>query len=425
MIRRILRVLICALCIAVSGATVSNGGGTSTIVNVKYIHSLIEQEWGIKLPYNTELTNPSAAANMRYLLAAIDATNSRIGTQTSYRTGEYATGMAANVNTSVKAVRTLIKPTYHFTATTTSDTTEFNFTISASGAFYINWGDGTAMQKIIKPATGAQTISHTYATAGAYDIRIGGRAMGYNRNAAVSFKSNLNLAGINGSLGQIFRNVGTNMPLFWETFRYCTNLRGSIPAELFDGVTGTPRTHMFDGTFDGCRGLTGSIPENLFAGIKGAPAYFTFSYTFYGCTGLTGEIPGKLFSGISGAPSVGTFEHTFYNCSGLTGPIPSGLFSGIRGAPAANMFGSTFALCRGLTGEIPLGFFGNLSGTPAGSMFYSTFMSCSGLTGPSARNPNGTPLYDVFPDATMANVQYMYRGATGLSDYADIPAAWK
>lgn len=588
MIRRILRVLVCALCIAVSGATVSNGGGTSTIVNVKYIHSLIEQEWGIKLPYNAELKNPSAAANMRYLLAAIDATNSRIGTTTSYRTSEYATGMAANVNTSVKAVRTLIKPTYHFTATTTSDTTEFNFTISASGAFYINWGDGTAVQKVIKPKTGAQTISHTYATAGAHDIRIGGRATGYpsvnNENSSISFSNNTNLAQISGSLGRIFRNVNNNkndwssVPTFFRTFSNCTNLSGEIPEILFDGVpwtrvhmfnstfwnckkltgsipeklfagiSGAPRGNAFEGTFRGCSGLTGPIPENLFAGVSGAPTQSLFNGTFRGCSGLTGsipenlfagiskapapqvfretfsgcknltgEIPAGLFSGISGAPANGMFLGVFSACSGLTGEIPSGLFAGISGAPAPQMYRNVFYQCSGLTGEIPsglfgtfdgapaeymfnatfyectsltgeipanlfagisgapaeymfsstfnrcvnitgiggalfsgvhgvpaagmyngvfstirnlsgdipLGLFGDLSGVPAAGMFTSAFPSPNSLTGPSARNPDGTPLYEVFPDATTEQVGGMYRGVTGLSDYADIPAAWK
>lgn len=72
-----------------------------------------------------------------------------------------------------------------------------------------------------------------------------------------------------------------------------------------------------------------------------------------------------------------------------------------------------------------VGVFGNLSGTLASSVFVYTFYGCGSLTGPSARNPDGTPLYKVFPDATTNNVRYMYRGATELSDYADIPATWK
>ena len=119
------------------------------------------------------------------------------------------------------------------------------------------------------------------------------------------------------------------------------------------------------------------------------------------------------------------FSGTFYGCSGLTGSIPEKLFAGIKGVPADFMFQGTFNNCTGLTGEIPLGLFGNLSGAPAFRMFQTTFNGCSGLTGKSARNPDGTYLYNVFPSATSSQVGSMYYGVTGLSDYASIPSAWK
>ena len=49
---------------------------SAQIVNVEYIHQLIEQQHGISVPYNSELTNPRVAANMKYLLTTIDAANS-------------------------------------------------------------------------------------------------------------------------------------------------------------------------------------------------------------------------------------------------------------------------------------------------------------------------------------------------------------
>ena len=214
--------------------------------------------------------------------------------------------------------------------------------------------------------------------------------------------------------------------MFYGTFSGCTNLTGSIPENLFSGITGAPASSMFNMTFSGCSGLTGSIPENLFAGIKGAPAESMFDRTFYGCSGLTGEIPADLFAGIQGAPAIAMFYGTFSGCTNLTGSIPAGLFAGITGAPAAYMFDRTFDGCSGLTGEIPLGLFGTFtSNTPQDSMFWNTFNGCSKLTGPSARQPDGTYLYDYFNTATTRHVSDMYRGATGLSDYASIPAAWK
>ncbi|MBQ2845153.1 MAG: hypothetical protein IJE79_04005, partial [Alphaproteobacteria bacterium] len=40
------------------------------IVNVDYVHKLIAQEWDISVPIKTD--NIMAAANMKYLLTAVD-----------------------------------------------------------------------------------------------------------------------------------------------------------------------------------------------------------------------------------------------------------------------------------------------------------------------------------------------------------------
>ncbi len=420
----------------------------SPMVNVKYIHQAIAAKWGINIAYHPNLKNERAAANMRYLMGMIDVANKRLGgTDKRYGDSIYATSYAASKNTVDKAVATLIKPkpkTFPFTATTTSDTTSFSFGIGAAGEFWVDWGDGSDVETITKTSTSSQTISHTYTTAAAYDIRIGGAATKYSTSsiAAISFRSNKNLAGISGSLGAIFPTLANgSQPIFYATFSSCTNLTGSIPENLFAGIKGRPASYMFYETFGNCKGLTGEIPENLFAGISGAPAQSMFRYTFSGCSGLTGEIPENLFAGISGAPAESMFDgtfssctgltsipenlfagisgapasemfnYTFYNCSGLTGEIPGnlfagikgrpaskmfnytfsdctgltsipeGLFAGISGAPASDMFNGTFWRCSGLTGSIPAGLFGNLSGAPADSMFSSTFSGCSGLTG--------------------------------------------
>lgn len=342
---------------------------TSPAVNVKYIHGAIKNLWDVDIPYSPELKSDQYVVNMRYLLGMVDIANARLGAiTTSYGTGEYATVGAVSKNTADKAIKTLIqKPIeFPFAATTTADTTTFSFSITASGTFYVDWGDGGDVDKYVKTNTGSQTISHTYTTAGAYTVRLGGRATGYmssynDASAAISFKNNKNLAKISGSLGEIFPTVNGRRPIFHSTF--------------------------------------------------------------YGCTNLTGTIPEKLFSGISGAPAVYMFASTFRGSSGLTGAIPAGLFGDISGAPAAYMFDGTFNGCTGLTGEIPLGLFGNLSGTLQNNMFTHTFNGCSGLTGASARNSDGTPLYDVFPSATSAHVGNMYTG-TCFDDNDSIPDAW-
>ncbi|MBD5400508.1 hypothetical protein HDR61_02045 [bacterium] len=477
------------------GCLFCNSARAAEMVNVEYIHLLIEQKWGITVPYNPSVTNPKVAANMEYLLGMVDITNKRLnGTATTdYLHSEYATQYAADTVAANDAVsRLIVDWSPKFFVTTTSTTSSFSFKMSARGTFMIDWGDGT--RDIIKRTdTSETTYSHTYSAAGARTIGIGGRAMEYNTKpaiAAISFWSNTNVAGISGALGAIFSTIGDGaqsgqQPRFYRTFSGCSNLSGSIPENLFAGISGAPASSMFCGTFSSCRGLTGPIPENLFAGISGAPAssmfygtfsscrgltgpipenlfagisgkpeWYMFKETFSGCSGLTGSIPEKLFARISGAPAMGMFHKTFSGCSNLSGSIPGNLFAGISGAPASSMFYGTFYECSGLTGPIPENLFAGISGAPAEDMFVYTFYKCSGLTsipenlfgnisgaaqrsmffcmfcngtsltGPSAKI-NGKYLYKIWPSATSVQVGGCYLGDTGLDDYADIPAAWK
>ena len=405
---------------------------TSPAVNVKYIHGAIKNLWGVDIPYSPELKSDQYVVNMRYLLGMVDIANARLGAvTTSYGTGEYATMGAVSKNTADKAIKTLIQKQIEFpfsTTVTIFSGKKYDFEISAAGTFYIDWGDGSAPEKVVKNDTTKQNFSHTYDANGTYTVKLGGRATAYSVNdAAVSFEEDYNTQdsyyysnAIAGCLGKIFPTLANgSQPLFKNTFFY--HQITSIPDGLFNGVHGAPVADMFAGTFNRCLYLT-EIPAGLFSGISGAPAAGMFAGTFTLCRNLT-EIPAGLFSGISGAPAERMFYETFSNCFGLTGEIPVGLFGDLSGAPAYSMFAATFNGCSGLTGEIPVGLFGDLSGAPAYNMFAQTFNGCSGLTGASARNLDGTPLYEVFPSATNNEVYGMYTG-TCLSDNASIPTAW-
>ena len=121
--------------------------------------------------------------------------------------------------------------------------------------------------------------------------------------------------------------------------------------------------------------------------------------------------------------SAGNFRDLFRSTfAGGYNVTMSGGFD-FEGTPADNMFRATFYECSNLSGSIPSGLFGDISGAPAAYMFYYTFYNCSNLTGESALMPDGTThLYEQFPTG---NGIYCYYGATGLDDYATIPAAWK
>ena len=521
-------------------------------VNVEYIHKLIKNNWDVDITYANE-GQIHNIANMKYLLAAVDIANYKINgwSPTNWANSKYATLQAADTIAAQYVVENLIKRIeYPFNLKTTDTTKNFQFSLSAKGTFYVNWGDGK--EDVIERTNTTETVyTHTYDEEGHYTIKLDGRATAYSNESlvpAISFKENPNIAEISGSLGIIFptlangnqpkfyytfadtpnlsgqippslfvglsgkpiknmfygtfhgaKNITGSIPdnlfaviegeptegIFYRTFENCTGLTGSIPSNLFAGIRGAPARDMFHSTFEGCIGLTGSIPSNLFAGIRGAPAQRMYNATFSECSGLTGDIPDALFGHFDGQPQELMFGNTLFSCSGLTGHIPSNLFMGIHGQPAKRMFEGTFNSCSGLDGFIPAELFAEIEGTPAEKMFYNTFAGCSnldgeipaglfakisgdaasqmfyrtfyncqnlrgiqdgafgilggnaqpqmfretfyrnyGLTGYSAKS-NGKYLYEIWPDATNAQVGKAYEGTTGLSDYADIPIQWK
>lgn len=417
--------------LAILFAPVANA---AEMVNVEYIHAALQRHWGVSLPYNSALTNPRVAANMKYLLTAVDRMNEVLNGKDITNYGDdpkYATLAAADTVATKDAIARLVKQSFYIT--TTPDTASFSFEMSAQGRFYITWGDGTT--DVIERNNTEKTIySHTYEKADAYKIGFSGRATAYSTEnshldpaAALQFRYNDNIAAIEGSLGAIFGTIGDGsqpgqQPTFRNTFRQCSNLSSTIPENLFEGVHGAPIDWMFAGTFQGSP-FYGSIPAGLFSGIKGAPVYAMFNNTFVR-SALTGSIPKDLFAGIKGAPAQYMFAGTFDSVYGLSGEIPAGLFAGIKGAPAQYMYHYLFFGDLNLTGEIPENLFGDISGDAADFMFRGTFWGCTGLTGQSARI-NGKYLYEIWPSGPTSIGELCYYNAPGLSDYATMPGSWK
>jgi hypothetical protein len=108
--------------------------------------------------------------------------------------------------------------------------------------------------------------------------------------------------------------------MFSGTFAECEELT-EIPAGLFSGISGAPVEDMFYSTFAQCEGLR-EIPAGLFSGISGASVagMAMFYRTFRGCTGLRGSVPADLFNGITGDPDWVNNDKPFLYCTGLTNP---------------------------------------------------------------------------------------------------------
>ncbi len=211
--KRILTVL-CGTLMCMVAMLCLGQADAAEMVNVEYIHNAIKQKWDITVPYNAALENPRVAANMKYLLTAVDVANEMLNgmTTTDYGNGAYATLAAADTVATLAAVETLIKQNAKFFITTSSDTVSFNINISAVGNFLIDWGDG--QQDILKRTLATKRkYTHTYSMPGTYTILITGRATGYSKNflSAIQFINPQNIASISGNLGGVFPTIGSGI----------------------------------------------------------------------------------------------------------------------------------------------------------------------------------------------------------------------
>ena len=270
----------------------------------------------------------------------------------------------------------------------------FDFSIGASGTFYVDCGEGGSLYNAIEgnKIGGGYTYCQ-YTSVGTKTIRFGGVATKYNGYSVIEFYGTSKISSVSGSLSALFPQLGNSIPKFAATFRYASGLK-SIPSTLFSGYTNgvsgmfestfaqsgltslpeglfssftTGADGMFLQTFSGCTWLT-SIPSNLFANITTGGKEM-FLQTFSGCTGLT-SLPSDLFSGFTmGAQNM--FYRTFYGCTKLTS-LPDGLFANIT-VGADYMFNQTFSGCTKLSGYIPPTMFAGL--IAKGSPNYSDFMT--------------------------------------------------
>ena len=306
----------------VLGCLVAVCAHAAQIVNVDYVHKLIAQKWDVSVPIKAD--SPMQVANMKYLLTAVDVANEILNGEktTDYGNGEFATLQVADTVATIQAVDTLIqKPIeYKFFLTTTS-TNSFSFSISAAGKFYVDWGDGKR-QTITKPDTTNTTYSHTYSTRKSYTIKLAGQATAYNTStstAAISFYVNYSdtqskkIASIDGSLGAIFGTLSSdtnNQPRFYRTFYNAYNMKGSIPSDLFAGISGAPASRMFSQTFYNCTSLTGpsaringqylyeiwpsatlSHVDDMYSGATGLDDYLYIPVAWGGLGATTNEYP--------------------------------------------------------------------------------------------------------------------------------------
>jgi len=137
--------------------------------------------------------------------------------------------------------------------------------------------------------------------------------------------------------------------------------------------------------------------------IEGVTGIISLINAFNSCTSLT-TLPSGLFDSLVG---VTTIRQSFRYCTGLT-TLPSGLFDFNT---AVTLFQNCFEGCTNLT-AIPSGLFDNNTLVTNYSL---TFSGCTSLTGAAPQLWTLEPLPEGFQ---------CFNGATGLSNYGDIPGYW-
>ena len=326
---------------------------------------------------------------------------------------------------------------------TTWNMTSGEFTLLTQEGTYnatIDWGDGTSSTH----TTGNPT--HTYASAGQYQIKISGQYNGLRINNNAIEKDKLIAVNQWGNVGftsfeRAFYGCSNLVSLpkgsitgaegvesFYYCFYDCTSLT-TIPNGLFDFCVNVT---TFSFCFSGCTSLT-TIPTDLF---KYTANVTSFHSCFRGCTSLA-TIPNSLFDF---CVNVESFYACFYTCISLT-TIPVDLF---RYNVNVKTFGHCFRGCTSLT-TIPNDLFKYNVNVES---FYTCFYECKNLALPTsifnlsalqakqpdmsycfrpastADSPTGT-VQPIWEYVTITARNYCFQRCTALDNYSQIPKLWR
>ena len=304
-----------------------------------------------------------------------------------------------------------------FTVTTTA--ANKSIALSIAGPFTIDWGDGntetgtgTTTLSWMGTPNNKDTHSHTYATAGSYDVYV------YGTPTYVALKSGQSY------VTQLLDVSLPSITSYYQTFDGCSNMTGDLTALTFP--SGLKNTSFM---FASCSSLNSNVP-NLPDTIESAGSMFTFS----GVKGVIPSLPSQLWSadsmfsfsnitgfGFAGFPWNLTYAGAmFEGCEELQGSVPT-----LIGVEEAYQM---FKDCPGITGNVP-----DLPSTliNANLMFENTNLTgtvpdslpsnIGGTHGMFSGNANLGGACPPKPDS-LTNYGEMYSGTNVCCDYGDAPS---
>jgi len=272
--------------------------------------------------------------------------------------------------------------------------------------YMITWGDRTQDKYTIE-----EFPTHTYETAGEYEINLYGtcKNYGYIGETAPS-ENNIYSNYYNFTQNLIAIKQWGDIGAETFGFAYCINLAEALPK-----TTGFSKLTTVENMFNNCTSLPGPIPENF---TSDAYNIVSAKNMFNNCTSLTESIPWDLFYQ---KEKIKTFENTFNNCSKLTGAIPEELFAS---AQNATTYQRTFKDCSNITGTLPAELFAESIRV---ENFSETFANCIGLTSDYAKSSsdqtdlNNIGYKEVIPidfflyNYKVRNYYRMFYNCTGLT----------
>ena len=292
----------------------------------------------------------------------------------------------------------------------------------------VDWGDGNREACAGEYGSGTIAggcISHSYAAADNYEVSISGVVTALSsyglpnadcicevldwgdtglKDLSCAFQNQIRLEALAAPGSDTFADVLSFRNAFSGT------AITSLPAGFFSSC---PPGCDYSRVCFGCGNLE-ALPDMLF------PSAERLQQCFKGCSSLR-ELPARLVA--SGA-SLRELQETFADCTSLT-VLPETLLSGCHGLLRLV---STFAGCSSLT-ALPSALF---DGCPALTDVEGAFMNCTALSGESpftVVDGEKVHLYErsVHQEhfAPVSKYILCFYACTGLSDYTDIPAAWK
>ena len=163
---------------------------------------------------------------------------------------------------------------------------------------YVNWGDGSSAEQVT-----ANTISHTYASAGLYNITIYGDNynIGGNSTAGIFTNSSYKYALLKAYLGEKVKSIASN------TFYSCNSLTSvTIPSSV---------TSISPDTFNSCYSLTSiTIPSSV-TRIDGSILWNCYSLTSITIPSSVTRIGGNVFESCYSLTDFVLYED--FNISGI------------------------------------------------------------------------------------------------------------